>query len=94
MEWVGNALAALCAVSSRPEPGAQATVALLPCEPDAARMTHVELAEQFGLDPEALRKRLDRWRKHNGTGWEELKDVRHKQPRYVYEMRAVRHLLE
>jgi hypothetical protein len=62
--------------------------------PDDAMMNHVELAAAHNLDAEALRKRLDRWRKTNADGWQEISEPRSNEPRYLYRVGAIRHLLK
>lgn len=61
--------------------------------PDDAMMNHRDLAAVLKLDAEPLRKRLDRWRKRNGDGWQELTEATSKEPRYLYQVRAVREVL-
>lgn len=57
--------------------------------PDDAMMHPVDLAAALGLPAEALRKRLDRWRKRNEDGWQETTEPRAGEPRYVYRESAV-----
>jgi hypothetical protein len=54
------------------------------------------LADYFGVDPEALRKRLDRWRAKNldNVGWTETTDRKPNAPRYLFDVQKVRHLIE
>ncbi|MBK9126512.1 MAG: hypothetical protein IPM13_01785 [Phycisphaerales bacterium] len=61
---------------------------------DAARLTADELAERFGVSPDALRKRLDRWRKRHDGGWYELVNAGRGAPRVLYEVGAVRAVIE
>ena len=56
--------------------------------------THVRLAEVFGVRRDALRKRLDRYRKHSFDGWEQNKDPRPREPRYLYRLQAVKTIVE
>jgi len=56
--------------------------------------THVRLAEVFSVGGDALRKRLDRYRKHNFDGWEQNKDRRPREPRYLYQLQAVKTIVE
>lgn len=53
------------------------------------KLTHLELAQRFGLDAEPARKRLDRWRERNMDGWAEVTDRRRGEPKYVYDLAAV-----
>jgi hypothetical protein len=57
------------------------------------------IATRFGLGDvhhEALRKRLERWRKQNllKGGWQEVQDRVANSPRYVYELNAVHGLVK
>jgi len=61
---------------------------------DSAWYTHAALANAFGVDSEALRKRLDRYRKNNLDGWEKKQDSRPREAKYLYKMAAVRPLIE
>lgn len=61
---------------------------------DAARLTADELAERFGVPVDALRKRLDRWRKRHDGGWFELVNAGRGAPRVLYEVGAVRAVIE
>lgn len=58
-----------------------------------SRMTHVDMAERFGVDPEALRGRLRRWREDNpgqsGKGWWETPDRGPRDPGHTYLVSAV-----
>jgi hypothetical protein len=57
-------------------------------------LSHIDLAEKYGRDPEATRKMLDRWRKKNGDGWHEVDNRRQNEPKYLYRLSAVRALFE
>jgi hypothetical protein len=60
-----------------------------------ALYTHARLAELFGLPEEALRKRLERYRQTSlDHGWEEIANCRVNEPKYRYELRAVKHVIE
>jgi len=60
-----------------------------------ALYTHARLAELFGLPEGALRKRLERYRQTNlDHGWEEIANRRVNEPKYRYELRAVKHIIE
>lgn len=61
---------------------------------DFAWYTHDRLAEVFDVGKEALRKRLDRYRSRNMNGWKENEDRRPREPRYLYQLRAVRPIIE
>lgn len=66
----------------------------LPDEANGGRdeaMLHVAaLAEMFGVDPEALRKRLERWRDKNQSGWIEAANPVSREPKYLYQVGTVR----
>jgi len=64
-------------------------------DPDAF-LCATDLAKRTGKAPDALRKRLDRWRKQHpeDTGWIENQDRRANQPAYLYSVGAVRHVVE
>jgi hypothetical protein len=55
---------------------------------------HARFAEAFNVDREALRKRLDRYRKHNFDGWKANEDRRPREPGYLYQLRAVKTVVE
>ena len=55
----------------------------------------IDLARLFGVDQEALRKRLERYRKTNlGAGWKEQTNDSRREPKYSYRLRAVRPILD
>lgn len=54
-----------------------------------ARLTCGELAQKIGVDQERLRKRLERFRSANHTGWIEIADRKARDARYLYEVAAV-----
>jgi len=56
--------------------------------------THVRLAEIFSVGRDALRKRLDRHREHNLNGWKANDDRRPREPRYLYQLRAIKTIIE
>ncbi|HEX2473274.1 MAG TPA: hypothetical protein VHK01_00930 [Lacipirellulaceae bacterium] len=55
-------------------------------------LTHIDLAIRFKRDKEATRKLLERWRAQNGDGWMETVDRRQNEPKYLYQLSAVRSL--
>jgi hypothetical protein len=62
---------------------------------DNAWYTYDRLAVAFGVGKDALRKRLDRYRKSNlGDGWKEQTDRRPREPKYHYRLRTVRGIIE
>ncbi len=52
------------------------------------------LAEAFGVSKDALRKRLDRFRNQNLNGWKENEDRRPREPGFLYQLKAVRGVIE
>jgi len=58
------------------------------------RATSNELAEFYGLPPNALRRRLERYRSKNATGWSEDTEASRNSSRYIYETTAVMHIIE
>lgn len=61
---------------------------------DEAFLSYLDIAKRFNLSPEAVRKRLERWRKKNLDGWREVDDRRRTEPLYLYQYLAVRHLFD
>jgi len=51
----------------------------------------LDLAEKYGLPPNSLRKRLERWRSENPEGWTEVMDTDRKprDPQYLYREEAI-----
>jgi hypothetical protein len=62
--------------------------------PDKATLSVAELAGYFGVPQEALRKRLERWRKEHDDGWVETTNRKTRDPSYLYEVGAVRPVIE
>jgi transposase-like protein len=56
--------------------------------------THDRLAEAFSVGKDALRKRLDRYREHTLNGWKVNEDRRPREAKYLYQLRAVKTLVE
>lgn len=55
----------------------------------------IDLARLFDVDQEALRKRLERYRKTNlGDGWKEQTNDSRREPKYSYRLKAVRPILD
>ena len=54
-----------------------------------------ELAKQYGLNQDALRKRLERWRAKNtaGDGWVEDTGRTSREPRFLYKLSAIQHII-
>jgi hypothetical protein len=61
---------------------------------DDALLNHVDLAKKLRLNPEVLRKRLDRWRAKNMQGWQQVHEPTNREPKYLYRIDAIRGLLE
>ena len=77
---------------SQPGDGAKATSNIT--LDDQAWYTHDRLAEVFNVGSEALRKRLDRFRESHLNAWKENEDRRPREPRYLYQLKEVRCILE
>ena len=56
--------------------------------------THDRFAAAFNVGKDALRKRLDRFRKHKLDGWKESDDRRPREGKYLYQLQAVRTVIE
>lgn len=61
---------------------------------EEALYTHRRLAEIFKVEKEALRKRLERYRKDNLNGWKPNPDRRPREPKYLYELPAIKAIAE
>jgi transcription initiation factor IIE alpha subunit len=55
---------------------------------------YARLAEVFGVNKDALRKRLDRFCEENFNGYKENEDRRPREPKYLYQLQAVRKIIE
>lgn len=61
---------------------------------DNAWYTYDHLAEVLGVGGDALRKRLDRYRRSNLDGWKENEDRRPREPKYLYQLKRVRPIID
>jgi len=52
------------------------------------------LANHFGISHEALRQRLNRFRKKAFDGWMEVTEPKPNEPRYLYRVGAVQHIVD
>ena len=64
------------------------------CSMSMGWYTHDRLAEAFNVGKDALRKRLDRFREHKLDGWKENDDRRPREPKYLYQLGAVKTIVE
>jgi hypothetical protein len=55
--------------------------------------THVRLAEVYAVGKDALRKRLDNYRANTLDGWKENEDRRPREPKYLYQLLRVKHII-
>lgn len=78
------------APSAASSEGLPASVAL----DEEAWYTYDRLAEVFNLGKEALRKRLDRHRKHHLNSWKENEGRRPREPRYLYKLKDARDIID
>jgi len=56
--------------------------------------TYKELAQEFKVDPNALRLRLIRWQKTNDGGYVETANRKRTDPKYRYKVSAVRPIID
>jgi hypothetical protein len=63
-------------------------------EDSTSRLSVTELSERFGIRANRLRKRLDRWRRTHDDGFIEVADRSGRLPRYLYQVSAVREVIE
>jgi hypothetical protein len=61
---------------------------------DSAMMNYHDLADKLKLEREPLRSRLDRFRKANPKGWEQIAEPMPRKPSYLYRVGAIRQLLK
>lgn len=61
---------------------------------EQAWYTHDRLAENYNVGKDALRKRLDRYRNATVNGWKINEDRRPREPMYLYQLRAVKTIVE
>jgi len=61
---------------------------------DDSHLSPAKLADLFQAPTDALRTRLNRWRKSNHHGWIENPDRAANQPKYLYRVGAVRPVIE
>lgn len=78
------------------EPETDGALAPKPIEPvsDDAMLSPAKMAEIFGLLANALRMRLNRFRKHHLDGWTEVTERRSRESKYLYRYGAVKHIIE
>lgn len=89
VEWVGTTLPE----AATPATGGDGKTATVP---DDALLPPRALADAFGIPDkaDALRTRLNRWRKTNHAGWVENADRSGTEPQFTYRVGAVRHIVE
>lgn len=51
--------------------------------------TYVDIAENYGVSQDALRKRLSIWRESNLEGWQEVSDAKPREPKHLYLLSAI-----
>jgi hypothetical protein len=66
----------------------------LPTPDEKAWFTPDRLVEIYGLKKDALRKRLERYRRNNLNGWKESEDRRPREPKYLYQVQAIKSILK
>lgn len=72
----------------------QSVTASAAIPPDDGYMGPGDLAACFGVDAENLRKRLERWRATTQDGWKETDSRRRNEPRFLYQVKAVRPIID
>lgn len=61
----------------------------------SGKMSAREIADMCAVDPEALRKRLERWRRANLSGdWIETSDSKRGEPRFLYDLPSVQPVVD
>jgi hypothetical protein len=73
-------------------PAAEVATLSTPLDHDAW-YTHDRIAKALGLNRELLRKRLDRFRRSNLDAWKVNDDRRPREPKYLYQPRRIRDIL-
>jgi len=63
-------------------------------QPGSAKMSPRELATKYGINAEALRKRLDHWRYDHDAGYVEVSNAARNEPRYLYDESAVMPIID
>lgn len=61
---------------------------------DEARLAPADLAAHFAVPKDALRQRLDGWRKKHDEGWYEVTERKPREAKYIYRVGSVRHIIE
>ncbi|MHC4406405.1 MAG: hypothetical protein ACYTG0_42795 [Planctomycetota bacterium] len=59
-----------------------------------AMLSAPDLAKKYGVDPEALSKRLERFRAHTDHGWIEAQNPGQRKPRYLYRVASVKYIID
>ena len=88
MDLTANAIEAIARAVAQTNPAAG------PVEPIKGLFSPEQLAERYGLPADAVRKRLERYRKHNLDGWVENVERKPREPQYTYDHDAVKHVLD
>jgi hypothetical protein len=65
-----------------------------PTVDDESHCSPTKLAEVFGIPADALRSRLNRWRRTHHDGWVEVTDRGPREAKYLYRVGSVRHIIE
>jgi hypothetical protein len=60
----------------------------------SAMISSADLALKYHVDPEALRKRLGRWRRSRDDGYVEVSNLRPQEPKFLYDEEAVMPVIE
>ncbi len=57
-------------------------------------LSATDIARARGIKYETFRKHLERWRRNADSGWREATDRKPREPKYLYQMKAVDHLIQ
>lgn len=63
-------------------------------EDESAMLAPADIATKYHVPFEALRKRLERWRRNNHQGWIENSEAGSRTPRFLYRVGAIRCIIE
>jgi len=77
-----------------PEEASEKTPPQLKALDENGWYTHGTLADHFNVNKEALRKRLDMYRSFHFDGWKENTDRRPREPKHLYQLSAVKQIIE
>ncbi len=59
-----------------------------------AALSCPDIAAQCGVNEDALRRRLERWRRDHDQGWHEVQNHGPREPRYLYQVGAIADIID